>query len=152
VILIWRGWGLLAVVALFPLLASCAGLITVEPFWIFTLAAALSLLFAGAVCIYYGSRWNRNGVEHSFYFVPLQVWGWVYLAAVGLFPLAAIGGAIKQGLDKPQWLYQGIAGVGGLVIVVAIGIALRSVSRSAAEVSESRHGSNRVDDAVDERG
>jgi hypothetical protein len=64
VILIWRGWGLLAIVALFPLLASCAGLITVEPIWIFMLAASLSLLLAGVVCVYCGARWNRTGVEH----------------------------------------------------------------------------------------
>lgn len=74
-LLIWRGWGLLAVVALFPLLASCAGLLTVEPRWIALLAVSLSLLLGGAVCIYCGMRWNSHGTEHSFYFVPLQVWG-----------------------------------------------------------------------------
>jgi hypothetical protein len=135
VILIWRGWGLLAVVALFPLLASCAGLITIEPMWIFMLAASLSLLFAGAVCLYCGTRWNRNGVEHSFYEVPLEVWGWVYLAADGLFSVAAMAGAIKQGLDKPRWLYQGITAVIGLVVIVAAGVTLRRLARQAVEGS-----------------
>jgi hypothetical protein len=143
VILIWRGWGLLAVVALFPLLASCAGLITVEPMWIFMLTASLSLLLGGAVCVYCGSRWNRNGVEHSFYFVPLQVWGWVYIAAVGLFALAAIGGGIKQGLDKPRWLYQSIAGVVGLVVVIASGVALRRLVRPVTEEFDAEVGVDR---------
>jgi hypothetical protein len=101
VILIWRGWGLLAIVALFPLMASCAGLSTIEPPWVFLVAAALSLLVAGVVCVHCGLRWNRHGAEHSFYFVPLQVWGWVYLSLVSLLALVAIAGAFKQGLDQP---------------------------------------------------
>jgi hypothetical protein len=135
-ILIWRGWGLLAVVALFPLLASCAGLITVEPFWVFMLAASLSLLLAGGVCVYCGTRWNRNGAEHSFYFIPLQAWGWAYLAAVCLLALATIGGAAKQGLDKPRWLYQGIAGLASAIVA---GVSLRRLVRPAAEASDDGH-------------
>ena len=77
-ILIWRGWGLLAVVALFPLLASCAGLVGVEPHWMYLVASAISLLAAGVVCVHFGTRWNRPVVEHSFWFIPLQVWGWIY--------------------------------------------------------------------------
>jgi len=142
VILIWRGWGLLAVVALFPLLASCAGLATIEPMWIFWLAVVLSFLFAGVVCVVCGTRWNRHGNEHSLYFVSLQAWGWVYLAVVGLFAVAAIAGGIKQGLDKPRWLYQCIGGVVGLVCIVALGITLRMVSRQSA-----RTGADPVEDA-----
>lgn len=74
-ILIWRGWGLLAVVAIFPLLGSCAGLIDLEPRWLWPAGMALSLLVGGTVCVYFGNRWNRPVVEHSFYFIPLQVWG-----------------------------------------------------------------------------
>lgn len=133
-ILIWRGWGLLAVVALFPMLASCGGLITVEPFWIFMLAWALSMLFAGGVCVYCGTRWNRRGVEHSFYFVPLQVWGWIYLAIVGLFALAAIGGAFKQGLDQPGRLIQAIAGAVGSIIVVVMAVFLRRLASSNTDM------------------
>jgi hypothetical protein len=147
VILIWRGWGLLAVVALFPLLASCAGLITVDPKWIFMLAASLSLLLAGAVCIYCGTRWNCLRTEHSFYFVPLQVWGWVYLAAVGLFALMAVAGGIfraikplpgKPDLGRPDPTLLAAAGGIGLVVVVATAWTLiRSARpRSADETSE----------------
>jgi hypothetical protein len=135
-VIIWRGWGLLAVVALFPLLASCSGLINVEPKWIFILATSLALLFAAAVCAHFGVRWNRTSVEHSLYSVPLQVWGWVYLAMAGLVPLGAIGGAIRQGLDKPPWLYQGIAGVAGLGVVLVVGVALRKSARTFAERAE----------------
>jgi hypothetical protein len=133
VILIWRGWGLLAVVALFPLLASCAGLIDVEPSWVCLLAAALSLLLGGVVCVYCGTRWNRHGAEHSFYFIPLQAWGWLYLAVVGLIALAAIGGAIKQGLDKPRWVYQALAGGVGFVVVIGTGVFTRRLARVGTE-------------------
>ncbi len=127
-ILIWRGWGLVAVVALFPLLASCGGLITVEPKWIFMLAASLSLLLGGAVCVFFGSRWNRQQTEHSFYFVPLQVWGWVYLAAVCLFALLAVVGGVYQMVvplpgkpdpGRPDPAYLAAAGGSGLIVIVA---------------------------------
>jgi hypothetical protein len=59
----------------------------------------------------------------------------VYLAADGLLSLAAIAGAIKQGLDKPRWLYQGITGIIGLVVIVAAGVTLRRLARQAVEGS-----------------
>ncbi len=150
-LLIWRGWGLLAVVSLFPLLASCAGLINVESFWIFTLAAAGSLLLAGAVCVHCGTRWNRGGTEHSFYFVPLQVWGWGYLAAFGLFAVVAVAGGVFRVIQplpgppdprRPDPVYLAIAGGLGLIVVVATARALirpvraRSANRVGGEDAE----------------
>jgi hypothetical protein len=143
-VLIWRGWGLLAVVALFPLLASCAGLIIVEPMWIFTLAASLSLLLAGAVCVCCGTRWNRNGTEHSFYCVPLQVWGWVYLAAISVFAAVAVGGGILRifqplpGSPDPQLpdpLYVSLAGGLVLAVVATMGwVLVRSARRASGRL------------------
>jgi hypothetical protein len=123
----------MAVASLFPLLASCAGLITVEPFWVFILAAAGSLLFAGAVCVHYGTRWNRGGTGHSFYFIPLQVWGWVYLAALGLFAAVAFGGGIVRMIQplpgppdprRPDPAYVTVVGVLLLAVVAATAWAL----------------------------
>lgn len=74
-IIAWRGRGLWALLVLFPLAGSSPFLLDLEPAWIFWLAGFLSVLFAGAVCVYCGTRWNRFGLEHSFYFVPLQAWG-----------------------------------------------------------------------------
>ncbi len=136
-ILIWRGWGLLAIVALFPLMASCAGLISVEPFWVFIIASSLSMLLAGAVCVYCGIRWNRHGAEHSLYFVPLEAWGWVYLSFAGLIALAAVGGAVKQGLDKPRFLFQGVAGVVGFAVVAGLGLLLPKLARTKTEAQDS---------------
>ena len=62
-ILIWRGWGLLAVVMLFPILASCAGLPLVEPQWAFPASLVASLILAGVVCVHFGTRWNRRAVD-----------------------------------------------------------------------------------------
>jgi len=135
VILIWRGWGLLALVMLFPLLASCAGLIEARPFWLFELAAGLSLLAAGVVCVHYGTRWNRNGAEHSLYFVPLQAWGWVYLALVALLGPFAIAGTFTQGLDKPGMFGQAIVGAGCVVAVAcAVLLLVRSMKSAVGPV------------------
>lgn len=147
-ILIWRGWGLLAVVALFPMLASCAGLATVEPFGLCLFAVLLSLVVAGAVCVYYGNRWNRPVVEHSFYFVPLQVWGWVYLALATLpAVIAFIGGVgvltgILRGPNKPTPngpLYLAVGGGIILCLVVPITYALVRSARSAPAEQEAMH-------------
>lgn len=138
-LLIWRGWGLLAVAALFPLLASCAGLISVEPKWIFLLAASLSLLLAGVVCVYCGTRWNRRGVEHSFYFVPLQVWGWVYMAIVGSFAVMAVVGSIYRMIQplpgppnpqRPDPVLVLVIGIIASIVVAAMAWALVRSARS----------------------
>lgn len=136
-IFIWRGWGLLAFFVLIPLLASCGGLIELEPSWVFIIAVSLSLLFAGAVCVYCGIRWNRYGVEHSLYFVPLEAWGWIYLAFAGLMAFAAVGGAIRQGFDKPRFLYQGIAGAASLAVVVGLSLLLPKLARTRTDTQDS---------------
>lgn len=102
-ILIWRGWGLLAVVALFPLIASCAGLTNVKPDWVMSVAWILSLLIAGLVCVHFGVRWNRPVSHHTFFFLPLQVWGWVYLGLVSLISAFWVlaGLAVLSGLYRP---------------------------------------------------
>lgn len=132
-LLIWRGWGLLAVVSLFPLLASCAGLATVEPFWVCALAVGGSLLLAGTVCVYCGTRWNRGGTGHSFYFIPLQAWGWAYLAVVGLSAVFVIVVAVSAIVQpppgpplprRPDPAYTAGGGVLALVVVAATAWAL----------------------------
>lgn len=120
----------LALLVLFPLAGSSRFLLDLEPAWIFWLAGFLSVLFAGAVCIYCGTRWNRFGIEHSFYFVPLQTWGWMYLSVVALIALGAVAGSIRQGLDKARWLYQGIAGLTALLVVIATGVNLRRLAHA----------------------
>src|SRR5262245_36908408 len=102
---VWSGRGYVGFAALIPVFASCAGLPTVEPIWVFFSAFALSLFFAGVVCVYFGTRWNLHGWVHTLNGLPLQVWGWVYLSILVLAALTAIGGGIKHGLDKPMGLY-----------------------------------------------
>lgn len=153
-ILIWRGWGLLAVVALFPLLASCGGLITVEPKWIFAIVASVSLLLAGAVCIFFGSRWNRDRTDHSFYFIPLQVWGWVYLIILGLQLLVTAVVSIIQVIkplpgppdpNRTNPVYFAAAASFGLIVVVATAWTLILSARQ--ESADEAHGDN---DAAEE--
>lgn len=149
VLLIWRGWGLLAVVSLFPLLASCGGLIEVQPKWIFGIATSVSLLFAGAVCIHCGNRWNYQRTEHSFYFIPLQFWGWIYLSFVLLISLMWFLGGVyrvfeplpgKPGPGDPDPIYVAITGGTVLIAGITTIFALMHTAkpRSAEEESFAR--------------
>ena len=139
-ILIWRGWGLLALVVLFPVLALCAGMDSVAPKLLIPLLIAASLLGGGMACVYYGTKWNRPNIVHTLYFLPLQAWGWFYLTIVAAFSLMSFaGGALrlsgilkidqqKLGADKPHPSTVFIIGFVGLVAVVASGaLLIRSV-------------------------
>ena len=95
VIFVWRGWGPVAAIALFLPLASCAGLMDWDP------AVALgcfsvSLVAGGFACRYYGLKWNQGSGLHTMYWIPLEIWGWIYIAIGGLFGLLIAVGLIKQ--------------------------------------------------------
>ncbi len=94
-IFVWRGWGLIALVALFLPLASCAGLMDRNP-----LAALLgfgvTLLGGGLACRHYGRKWNQGSGLHMMYWIPLEVWGWIYIAVGGLFSLLGAAAVVKR--------------------------------------------------------
>jgi hypothetical protein len=94
VFIVWRGRGLLAVVATFLPLASCAGLIEWNPL-VSLLSVGLTLAGGGLVCRHYGRKWNREVTNHSLYEIPLQVWGWIYVVAGATFSLLAVVGLVK---------------------------------------------------------
>lgn len=123
-ILIWSGRGYLGVAVLIPVVASCAGLPTVEPFWVFLCVLAVSFLLAGVVCVYFGTRWNWFATKHTLYFIPLQMWGWVYFSLFPLIGAATVLGAIKQGIDTPRGLYQAVGGAGCLILSGGVGYLL----------------------------
>ncbi len=135
-LLIWRGRGLLVVVSFFPILASCAGLVDIEPFWICMLAMTGSLLLSGSACVYLGRRWSRDGTEHSFYNVPLQAWGWLYLAVVGLYAGAMVFGGVLRlivptpGPPDPRQFQPVVALAGGVVGFVVLFFTARALLRS----------------------
>lgn len=141
-ILIWRGGGLLAAAALIPLLASCAGLMSADTVWLTLAATYLSLLAGGAVCIYYGSRWNRPVVEHTLYFVPLRVWGWIYLGAAALLALVTFAGGAYQTVrplpNRPAPAVLLAVGGVGLVAATATGWWLVRAGRPRRSSGEDR--------------
>jgi hypothetical protein len=91
-IIIWRGWGLLAVAVPAGPLAACGARADVPP-----VLAGLALAAAGAGCWVWGRRWNRGAVRHSLYFVPLQYWGLAYVALGVVFAAAGIGALLRAG-------------------------------------------------------
>jgi hypothetical protein len=91
-IIVWRGWGLLAVAVLAGPLAACGAHADVAP-----VLAGSALVAAGAGCWVWGRRWNRGAVRHSLYFVPLQYWGLAYVAVGVLFTAAGIGAWLRAG-------------------------------------------------------
>lgn len=100
--LIWRGRGLLALVPAILLLGSCGGLIGFEQRWPMLVGVTASLLIGGAVCVHYGTRWNRRGVEHSLYFIPLQAWGWACLALLAVPAMLSFGFGAAARRDPPR--------------------------------------------------
>lgn len=129
-ILIWRVWGLLAVVALFPLLTLWGSLATVEPKWVPFTAVVLSLLVGGMVCVHFSTRWNL---------IPLQIWGWTYLALVTLIGLfwGIAGLAYATGYyqpPKPDELGRiTVISVAGVAILCVVGVFSYLVTRPAGE-------------------
>lgn len=117
-ILIWRGWGLLALVALLPFLGSIVALLDLDTKWPAFLAMLLSLILSRAGCIAGGMRLNRPQYAHDLYFIPLQVWGWAYLIVGGLMAALFAIGAVSNKLshDRIAMLVRGLV---GLVVAVA---------------------------------
>ena len=117
-IFIWRGWGMLALVVLFPMIATCAGMIEDWPMGGVIATTCAWLLLGGAVCVHFGTRWNRHGVEHSLYFVPLEVWGWVYLGIVFLVSaLFLSSGLVRKDLKTEDRAARAVGGALGMTIV-----------------------------------
>jgi hypothetical protein len=95
-IIIWRGWGLMAVAVLAAPLAVCGASVGMHRNLVPVLAG-LVLAAAGVGCWVWGRRWNRGAVHHSLYFVPLQYWGLAYMAVGVLFAVAGVNALLRVG-------------------------------------------------------
>jgi hypothetical protein len=98
--------------------------------------------------VYCGNRWNRPVVAHSFYFVPLQVWGWVYLALAALPAVVGFVGGVGvltgalRGPHKPAPNGPESLAIGGgiiLCLLVPITYALVRSARSVHIEQETAH-------------
>jgi hypothetical protein len=98
-IFVWRGRGLLGLIALFLPLASCAGLLD----WnvqVASLAGSITLLIGGLVCRHYGRKWNQGSGFHMLYWMPLEIWGLVCIIVGALFSLLAVIGLVEHGVVR----------------------------------------------------
>ncbi len=93
--LVWRGWGLLAIVAAFLPLASCAGLMDWNPL-IAILCCGSTAVASGIICRHYGRKWNQGSGFHTMYWIPLEIWGWIYIVFGGFFALLSAAGLVKE--------------------------------------------------------
>ena len=129
-ILIWRGWGLLAAVGFFLTVAAVGVLAKVKPLWLSPVAMFCSLLASGVFCVHYGTRWNRPVVRHSLYFLPLQVWGWIYFTLAAGQLLSSLAGILSYGFDQPGRMAQAVLAAVGLgVLTGAAFLVIRSSGR-----------------------
>ena len=96
-------------------------------------STGLTLHLTGAVCIYLGTKRNPHGTEHSLYFIPLQVWGWIYLGSTGEYALLAIAGAFKFGLNQPGRFCQAIGGLAEFLFVVVTAFIVSGLARQNAD-------------------
>jgi hypothetical protein len=74
----------MAFVAAFLPLGSFLAVANFDIIWAMV-AAAASAMLGGIVCLLFGLKWNRGSGYHHLYFVPLEVWGIVYLIGGGSF-------------------------------------------------------------------
>jgi hypothetical protein len=93
----WRGWGLMAIVAVFLPLGSCVGLLDTHEGLAFLLCG-ITLVAGGVACWVCGRRWNHTTTEHSLYFIPLQYWGLAYILFGAFNTLGGIAGLTRKGL------------------------------------------------------
>lgn len=85
---VWRGRGILAFLTAVPPIACCIGLIDWRPA-VAMVVFGTALAIAGLVCRHYGRRWNQGTGTHTMYWIPLEVWGWIYIIVGLLFAFAA---------------------------------------------------------------
>ncbi|HYH64938.1 MAG TPA: hypothetical protein VD866_09615 [Urbifossiella sp.] len=98
-IFVWRGWGPMALAVAAIAVASCGGLIEFHPLAA-NAAFGVSLLCGGLVCLRYGRRWNRGTGYHTLYWLPLEVWGWVYIVLGGLFGLLGAVALVMKAVGR----------------------------------------------------
>jgi hypothetical protein len=91
-----RGWGLVALFALFLPLGALIALIDTHKGWAFLLSG-LSLIGGGIACWILGRRWNTPFTEHTMYFVPLQYWALLYVPFGLLLTLGGLANLLGKG-------------------------------------------------------
>jgi hypothetical protein len=96
---VWRGWGPLAAVAVFLPLASCAGLMDWNPM-VALLTFGIATIAAGVVCRHFGRKWNQGSGFHMMYWIPLEIWGWIYVIVGGLFAILSAGALVKKAIVR----------------------------------------------------
>jgi len=53
----------------------------------------VSTMISGAVCVYFGQEWNEASPGyHMMYWIPLEIWGWLWIVLGIVFVILAIGG------------------------------------------------------------
>jgi hypothetical protein len=88
----------MALVAAFLPLASCGGLMDWNP-GVAGLAFGLSAVAGGLVCRHLGLKWNQGSGFHMMYWIPLEIWGWIYIVIGSLFGAAAGFGLVKKAIS-----------------------------------------------------
>jgi hypothetical protein len=94
---VWRGWGAIAAVATFLPLGSCVGLLDWNPM-VAILCFGVTQVGGGLACRHYGLKWNQGSGFHSMYWIPLEVWGWIYIAVGGFFAVSAAIALVKEAI------------------------------------------------------
>ena len=104
-VFIWRGWGPIALIFLFPPLLLVTFLIGFNPI-VALGAAGASLFFGGMFCGFLGIKLNRGSGYHMVYYIPLEIIGLLYIL-LSMMPLGLLAlGVVVAGV---KWISQVIA-------------------------------------------
>ena len=93
-IIIWRGWGILALFVLFVPLVTFGGVHDFNQ-WLALPVAGLALGGCGGGCWVYGRKWNQPLTQHSLYFIPLEYWGILFMLVGALLSLGGFTGYFR---------------------------------------------------------
>src|SRR5262245_52712077 len=95
-ILIWNGLGIIALGVLVPAVFLYGLFARKGQHGLGFLMAGLTLLGGGIGCVILGRMWNREGTEHSLYWVPLQGWGYAYLPFGLMFAVVGVYEVLRK--------------------------------------------------------
>ncbi len=121
-LIIWQGYGYIALAAVLLPLAACVGLIDFST-GLGLLGAGVGFLLAAVICFWSNRALRRaasrraaeasagrdpenefragGAVEadppHTLYFLPLWAWGWIYALFGLFFTLGGVAGVIRKG-------------------------------------------------------
>ena len=60
------------------------------------LCFGVGTIVAELACRHFGMEWNQGNGYHMMYWIPLEIWGWIYTILGGPFVILAVVGGFRS--------------------------------------------------------